>query len=308
MLRFAGRWENGRVDHAAVLAGYRSRLRDLDPLLPAPDPLPDPDGDAVILSTPGAVGLARRILVDPDELAATWGAPDQRWLTAHAVDPPALAGLLTAWGEHLADRGPDSIATVQWPSRDLRMTPVFLAHGLVPSSVIAVRPAWRQIATTSTTARIRTATPADLDAVVALRLAEVRFAAQLGDTHERPGTEPAMRASDAAALASDHPLTWLAEIDGVPAGMVSLTPGERMPWVATRVDASPVAYLDCASIAPAHRGAGLGSALIARVHDECDQAGIAATVLHYDALNPISAPFWHRNGYRPLWTRWQSPH
>jgi hypothetical protein len=31
----------------------------------------------------------------------------------------------------------------------------------------------------------------------------------------------------------------------------------------------------------------------------------AVTLLHYAALNPLSAPFWHRSGYRPLSTRWK---
>jgi hypothetical protein len=33
-------------------------------------------------------------------------------------------------------------------------------------------------------------------------------------------------------------------------------------------------------------------ALIAAVHQEMDRLGIAATLLHYSALNPLSGPFW----------------
>ncbi len=29
---------------------------------------------------------------------------------------------------------------------------------------------------------------------------------------------------------------------------------------------------------------------------------IAATLLHYAPANPVSAPFWATQGYRPLWT------
>jgi hypothetical protein len=28
-------------------------------------------------------------------------------------------------------------------------------------------------------------------------------------------------------------------------------------------------------------------------------------LLHYEQLNPLSAPFWNRMGYRPLWTGWE---
>ena len=30
------------------------------------------------------------------------------------------------------------------------------------------------------------------------------------------------------------------------------------------------------------------------------------TLLHYEQLNPLSVPFWSRQGYRPLWTTWQA--
>jgi hypothetical protein len=49
----------------------------------------------------------------------------------------------------------------------------------------------------------------------------------------------------------------------------------------------------------------VGSALIGHLHAALDEAGTAATLLHYSGLNPLSAPFWHRCGYRPLSTRWQ---
>jgi len=28
-------------------------------------------------------------------------------------------------------------------------------------------------------------------------------------------------------------------------------------------------------------------------------------LLHYALMNPLSAPFWNRMGYRPLWTGWE---
>jgi hypothetical protein len=49
-----------------------------------------------------------------------------------------------------------------------------------------------------------------------------------------------------------------------------------------------------------------GAALAARLHDVVDDDGIAATLLHYEQLNPYAAPFWSRLGYRPLWTIWEA--
>lgn len=57
---------------------------------------------------------------------------------------------------------------------------------------------------------------------------------------------------------------------------------------------------------PRDRGAGIGAALVSRVHDVLDTRGIDVTLLHYAQVNPLSAPFWHRMGYRPLWTIWEA--
>ena len=36
-----------------------------------------------------------------------------------------------------------------------------------------------------------------------------------------------------------------------------------------------------------------------------DTSGVNTTLLHFAQLNPLSAPFWSRMGYRPLWTGWE---
>ena len=36
-----------------------------------------------------------------------------------------------------------------------------------------------------------------------------------------------------------------------------------------------------------------------------DARGVDTTLLHYAQLNPLSAPFWSRMGYRPLWIGWE---
>ena len=42
------------------------------------------------------------------------------------------------------------------------------------------------------------------------------------------------------------------------------------------------------------------------MHGELDARGIDLTLLHYSQVNPLSAPFWHRMGYRPLWSTWEA--
>ncbi|HKD96720.1 MAG TPA: GNAT family N-acetyltransferase [Micromonosporaceae bacterium] len=294
---------------ASVLAAHRDRLRDIDPLLPEAGPLPSPGEADTLLAVDGAVGLSRRILLDPDDVQATWGALDQRWLSAHATSPVALAGLLGRWREHLAELPGipgDTTAIVVWPSRDVVMTSAFVTAGLVPDLVIGVRPAGRPTpAAENGAVRVRRASPDDLDDVVALRMEEIRFGAQIGGPPSRPHSVRVMRDRYAATLAADQPPVWLAFRDGRAVGMVSVAVGEQAAWAGAFVAAAPVAYVDCAAVLPAHRGGGVAAALIDQVHRAMDGAGVAVTVLHYAALNPLSAPFWHRSGYRPLRSRWQ---
>ena len=66
------------------------------------------------------------------------------------------------------------------------------------------------------------------------------------------------------------------------------------------------AYLQTVFVHPAQRSGGTGAALVRHVHDELDTRGIDLTLLHYAQVNPLSAPFWHRMGYRPLWSTWET--
>jgi GNAT superfamily N-acetyltransferase len=66
------------------------------------------------------------------------------------------------------------------------------------------------------------------------------------------------------------------------------------------------AYLQTMYLRPRDRGAGIGAALVSQVHHVLDTRGIDVTLLHYGQVNPLSAPFWHRMGYRPLWTIWEA--
>ena len=54
-----------------------------------------------------------------------------------------------------------------------------------------------------------------------------------------------------------------------------------------------------------HRRAS-GAALVRQVHSELDARGIDLTLLHYAHVNPLSAPFWHRMGYRLRWSTWEA--
>jgi hypothetical protein len=46
----------------------------------------------------------------------------------------------------------------------------------------------------------------------------------------------------------------------------------------------------------------VGQALMSLVHNEFHREGAVGTYLYYNPPNPLSSVFWHRQGYRPLWT------
>ncbi len=242
-----------------------------------------------------------------------------------------------------AAAGEDTAAVVNWPSRDVDGAVILLQHGLSPRAVIAARPAGRHRGApaeapapgsrwaTATAGRagpagaspagpaeaaqtpaarqgvaIRRAAPADLDAVVRLGLAVIRFDAHFGTVVERPGTAAALRAEAATALASPDAWIWLADRDGEPVGLLYAERPEAAAWIAPMTGGAPVAYLELMGVLAGERGRGVGDAMVAHFHREADAAKVAVTLLHHDQVNPLSGPFWNQQRYRPLWTTWEA--
>lgn len=276
-----------------IRISHRQRQAAIDPLTAHIVPAEPP-----ALVVDGALGWPQRIQPDPASLDATWTTADEHRLTACVTDPAAMDRLLTQWRRGDFPDNPDSSARVIWPSRDAAMTPVFLRHGLVATTVLAVRLAGRPTYS-SGVPPTRPAVATDLATVVALRLQEIRWDEQFGGIVERPSTEDRLR-----EVSTDW--AWIAEVDGRPAGIVKVSPPAEAGWIADQVTRAPAAYLDCLAVDEAHRGHGVGAALAATAHAALDEAGVAVTLLHYEALNPLSVPFWHRQAYRPLWTTWQA--
>jgi GNAT superfamily N-acetyltransferase len=225
-------------------------------------------------------------------------------------DPAAaMAALLRQCRERVlpqVGRDADTQVDLTWPSRDAGMTLVLLDHGLVPASVIAARPASRATPGTPSDVEVRQLAPEDLDAAAGLWLEEVRWDGQFGVARERPSTLPAIRRELDDVLAETRSWAWVATEAGQVCGLLVVQPPPRSGWIARLTWRDPVAYLTCLVVAPGRRGGGLGAALVRQAHDALDRAGIDLTLLHYAALNPLSAPFWHRCGYRPLWTVWHA--
>jgi predicted N-acetyltransferase YhbS len=153
--------------------------------------------------------------------------------------------------------------------------------------------------------RIRPAGPGDLAAVTGLTLEVIRFDQHFGSVELHSHAERAEQRAAQQMLARPEPWTWLAERDDQAVGLLVAEPPDRAGWITAATGLGPAAYLATMSVLPGERGAGVGTALVAELHRKLDAAGAAVTLLHHGQLNPLSAPFWSRMGYRPLWTNWE---
>lgn len=253
-----------------------------------------------------------------------------------------LGGLLGQWSDHLAGlpsaHADDSAALVTWPSRDPAGVLPLIRHGLQPFTVLAARRAQAQRtdrsdrsdrSSRSETANrpgrnehnraehhhehkrqppgltIRTATSADLDAVVDLELGVIWYDAQFGVAVPRQSTDRLIRADARNSLARNPGWTWLAERGGRPIGLLVVAPPADAGWAAPLVRSQSAAYLEAMFVRPGERGVGVGAALVAAAHQALDELAVPVTLLHYAQVNPVSGPFWSRMGYRPLWTTWE---
>jgi hypothetical protein len=310
----------GTGETVQVAARVARRWQSRDWLLPDPGALPPGCGTPLRVTGTGgrlaAAGTCEHWAGEPGSLELAWGAARQYRLTAH-VDGLGLARnldlLLSAWREHLTAvpgaGGEDTAMVVTWPSRDVEGVTVLLRHGLAPVAVAAARvmpPDGRLPPQTSTPARIRQAGPGDVDAVVRLALETIRFDAYFGVVTERPQTAAALRAAAAQALAGPRPWVWLAERGGTPAGMIWALPPETAIPATAMTSVAPAAYILLAGVTAGERGRGIATTLAAHAHHDIGAAGVAVTVLHYAVPSPLSAPFWARQLYRPLWTIWQT--
>ncbi|WP_345149456.1 GNAT family N-acetyltransferase [Nonomuraea rubra] len=154
-------------------------------------------------------------------------------------------------------------------------------------------------------AGVRRAVAADLDAMCALYLELIDYEARFGWVPVPSWTADAARAELAGKLARGDGWCWVAETDGEVTGMLSIHHPDHAGRVASAVAAAPpVAYVGSLYARPGSRGRGLGAALAGHAHAEVAAAGVETVLVHYAAPNPLSVPFWSRQGYRPLVTTW----
>ncbi|MGO8895285.1 MAG: GNAT family N-acetyltransferase [Streptosporangiaceae bacterium] len=308
------------------------RWQGLDRLLPGRADLPEGCAAPLVAAgangRPAGLGVCRHQFVPAGTLNQTWGSASQFSLILRLREPDtsaALDDLLGQWRDHLAglpEAGPvDTAAMVTWPARDVSGVNALLRRGMQAMTVIAVRPAEHAaaagparpgepasaqvVAEGSAGLVIREAGLGDLDVVTEFEMGVIRYDAQFGAAIIRPATEALVRAETQAALATRPAWAWLAERDGRPVGLVHVQPPERSGWIASMTRPGVTVYLQTMFVRPGERGSGVGAALVRHVHGVLDARGVQTTLLHYALMNPLSAPFWNRMGYRPLWTGWE---
>ncbi len=296
-------------------AAHHARLAGLDPLTASP-PLRVGDTDevaTVVRRGRCVASVTRRIeSTGPMSPEAAWAPNRIRSWTLRSVVAPQLVA------DELLDALPavtptDDGAEAAWDralvaSNDLGWTRALVDRGFVPASVIAAR---SQRAVDSALpphvgfARVRAATADDLPQMASLGAALQRFDAATGSIPERPNPsallEPRLRHD-----LEHHPgWAWVAERTGSIVGMCTVTPPPTSDWVTSFVGVESAGYLGLVYVEPTFRTTRLGTALAARAHHRIAEQGIGTSVLHHNPLNPLSTPFWARQGYRPLVTMWQ---
>ncbi|GAA3048563.1 GNAT family N-acetyltransferase [Actinokineospora globicatena] len=297
---------------APLLRAQTARFSTLDPLLPAA--VAPPPGDlitAALRDGERVAGMITKTTLDP-------GSPQTLWSAGHVWELHPMVGstggagvdaLLRRWPSIVANLspGPDSACLVTWPSRDVTATAALLAHGFVPLAVLAVRTGGPAPAGDDPTAVVRRATLGDLDALVISAMAEVEYSTLVGGAVLRAGASNIKRETLRRHLAQGDPV-WIAEVDGIAVGHVEGWHTESVPgsWAETRVRHGRWGYVNCLSVLPHARGTGVGRALMDVAHAELLKPDAVGSFLYYNPPNPVSPVFWARQGYRPLWTVWET--
>jgi GNAT superfamily N-acetyltransferase len=294
---------------APLLAAHRARFAAVDALLPPAAPPAEGERlDAATADGTQVTGVLQRQRLAPGDVPMLWSAADTWQLFPYfgATGTEGADLLLRALKSRLAGEatGADSACVVVWPSRDAEAIRAFLDHGLVPLSAVGVRTAPPPAAEPDVT--IRRAGPGDFAAALDLAAATFDYTGLVA-APRRDNTAELLAPSLRAALDSEEPPVWLAEAGGrirafAHCAWIDAEPGTE---AGEQLPAGRWGYVNNVVTAPGERGGGFGRALMAHVHRELHLGGATRTYLYYNPTNPLASVFWHRQGYRPLWTTWE---
>lgn len=295
--------ERPRVDPRQLTDAHNRWLTKLDPLC---GPVTPPEGDEW-LATPSTSGLAgtwRTTETPADAPYALWLPPTEECLTFRSAQPPTaddFGHLLRAWQ---AVRVPQSATlTVDIPAAALHLTRPLLEAGFCQTTSLAARLVVDEPAPSSAV-EVRPMSAADRPALLDLLLELHHTDSAVGSANPLPDAHRHYAHYLDEAFARPG-WSWVAWANGHPAGLLTLNPLRDSAWIAPCVSLERVCYLGFATVGSAHRARGFGRALVEHAMHRAALAGAEAVLLHHAAASPLSSTFWHRQGFRPLWSTWR---
>ncbi|WP_116051638.1 GNAT family N-acetyltransferase [Amycolatopsis palatopharyngis] len=296
------------TDRTAEQSEHFARI---DPLLPPVTELPEGERLTAVLADGREVhGILYRAVYGSGSMESLWAA-QENWELSPLIGNTGAEGMSALLGalRRRLDREqpmPDSACAVAWPSRDAEATKALLDHGLQPLNALAVRPNRPAPEVDVPGVLVRRARPVDEEEIIALRMAELRYSALVGPNVVRENAIDLITTEVRRGLVFGG-RTWIAESGGAAVGLASCgwtTPAAGSS-VAGRLAEGRWGYVGTLSVLAPARGGGVGRALMSVAHHELDLDDVEGTFLFYSPTNPLSPVFWHRQGYRPLWTMWE---
>lgn len=144
---------------------------------------------------------------------------------------------------------------------------------------------------------VRAAAPDDLPVVLELRLALLHeHGSSLLYGRLRPDARRRAQRLYAAQLASEHEVTFLAEIDGAVVGVLRCLEGAGAPLLLPE----RYGYVSSVYVRPAARRAGVLRALFAAAEGWSAARGLSELRLHNAADNPVANAVWEHLGFRAV--------
>jgi ribosomal protein S18 acetylase RimI-like enzyme len=141
---------------------------------------------------------------------------------------------------------------------------------------------------------IRRATPKDLPAILALRMALLREHAHNAIYGRlRPDAEPRAAKLFAAQLQSPNEVLFLADLAGETVGVLRCIQSSGSPLL----DPAQYAYVSSVYVVPSAREQGVLRALLAEAVQWCKERGLEEMRLHNAADNPLANAAWEALGF-----------
>lgn len=309
------RKQKDSVDWVQISADQTARIQSVDPLVGPTPGADDHPADLLQVETETGPlwGIPRRTETAADDPVCLWGPRSKDILQIYSRTTPALDSLielLTRFVTRIEAEGEtgsgDRAGIIRIPSVFSSWTRPMLAAGFRPQSVTAIQPIRTSMAGLLDPTENCLRKPTENDRERILDLAEEMHASDVaaGSAWPRKNARTLLSSYVDELIAAEDGWVYVAEDGEQIVGFIALSRPEASTWAAPATSLTPSVYLGLAAVTAKARRQGIGRRLTNAVHRKAAISGQSAILLDHAALSPLSAPFWHRQGYRPLWTTW----